>query len=260
VSALRFLRRFHVELHFHVLSALDLPRDAASIYSGRRAPWAKALLEAYRAAPGQLLVQGLPLLVDDLPALLALLREARPRDLQDPAGQALATRLGEALEAEAPGCRAAWEQDAEPAEQRVRWIEAWRAELEGAYAALWSPSPPPPLDVYDCPSLANREGTHGRSLLWRGRLRVALSLAGEPAARGEQVVCQLVHEATHAVTDPPIREAHAGRRHDTRADGEAFALHRELERAAVERGQQVVEEHLPRLREGYRRWRKRHGC
>jgi hypothetical protein len=251
---------FHVELHYHVLAALDLKRDAASIYSGRQAPWAKKLLAAYLAAPGRLVVQGVPLIADDLAGLLTLLRSGRLSDLADPAGRALGSLVAETLEAEREARQAFWDRNYDAAREREHSLAPWLADLEGLLAEAWkSAAPPPALDVHDCPSLAAaaRDGTHGRGMLWRGRIHVALALGGGPL---EQVLCQLVHEALHSVTDPPIRAAHAGVRHDSRADEPAFALHRELERAAVDEGQRLIDLRLPRLAEAYRHWRRRHGC
>ncbi|HEY3445235.1 MAG TPA: hypothetical protein VGK67_02680 [Myxococcales bacterium] len=296
-NSLRFQPLFHVDLHFHVLSALDLPGDAASVFSGRKRPWSEELKAAYLAAPGRLMVHGVPLLADDFAGLLAWLRGDRLADFCDEAGRKLAARLADLVEGEAPARQAAWDAEGEARARRQEALTPWLAELEAVFAELWggeqrldsgpstssgcrapssgcrapssgsrAPSSgsrapgsgcgAPPIDVHDCPSLATRAGTHGRSMLWSGRLHLALGLGGPL----EQVLCQLIHEATHAVTDPPIRAAHAQVRQDTRVGSAAFSLHRELERAAVEEGARLVAGRAPRLRKGYDLWRRRHGC
>ncbi len=251
MSAFAFRRAFHAELHFHVLAAMDLPRDAASLFSGRGEPWAAELTRAYQRAPGRLVVQGLPLISEDLEGLLGLLRGGRLRELSDPAGKALAELLAGILAAEAPVRLARFE---ETGNATARFVEEWGSELEALHAGLGT-TVPASIEVFDCHSLATREGSHGRSLVFRGSLRVAVGLEG-PA---DQVACQLLHEVVHAATDPAVRAAHAGASHDTRADSPAFDLHRELERAAIARGAEVIDACAPRLSGPYRRWRSRHG-
>lgn len=250
MTGFAFQRAFHAELHFHVLAAMDLPRDAASLYSGRNDSWAKDLARAYLRAPGRLVVQGLPLFTEDLEEMLGLLKGNRLRELSDPAGQELAALLAAILVAEAPSRLWRFEEAT-----RTSFPGEWSRELEAVRAGLGA-TVPADLEVLDCPSLATREGSHGRSLVFRGRLRVAVGLDG-PA---DQVACQLLHEVVHAATDPTVRAAHAGASHDTRADSAAFDLHRDLERAAIARGGELIESWAPRLSEPYRRWRRRHGA
>lgn len=255
MATLRFRPLFHTELAFQALATLDLRNDAANIFGGRKKAWSNELESAYLAAPGRLLLHGLPLIAGDLDALLHMLREGRFRDVQDSAGMKLAATFADALEGEASGEREAWDREAGARLEREKTLAPWLADLEKVFASLWSESPPT-VEVHDCPALAHREGTHGRSILWAGTLHVAVGLGGPL----EQVLCQLVHEAVHVVTDPPIRKAHSGLHQDTRADTAAFALHRALEKAAVERGAELMVERAPRLVKGYDIWRRRHGC
>ncbi|MGC4118989.1 MAG: hypothetical protein QM765_31355 [Myxococcales bacterium] len=246
-----------MDLVYRVLSAMDLPNDAASIFCGQTKPWSKKLEEAYLAAPGRLLVHGVGLITEDLAGLLALLRGERLTDLRDGAGKALANLLGDILEAESATCRPAWDAEAGARDRRRDALAPWLPQLDAVFAALWKDSPSAPTTlIHDCPSLVTREGTHGRSMLWKGRLHLALGLGGPI----EQVLCQLIHEATHVATDPPIRAKHAGQRQDTQVASAAFSLHRELERAAVELGDRLVAERAPRLKKAYDLWRRRHGC
>jgi hypothetical protein len=254
------IRPLHAQLLYDVLSHLDLERDAATIFVARRqrCPWSEALKGAYLATPGRLTVQVLPLLVRDLDAMRAALHERRISSLQDEAGQRLSKGLLDALEAELPRVRQRWLQSAEEARARTERLKGWMEPLlerlrEELYQGL--ASTPPPLTLVDCDALSHARGSHGRGLcLERGHF-IACSLA----APREQLLCQVIHEQSHAVTDGPIRAEDDGDSQDTRAGSAGYALHRQLEQAAVELGQRVLEDVAPELLGAYGAWRRRHG-
>jgi hypothetical protein len=254
------IRPLHAQLLYDLLSHLDLGRDAASIYVSRRPrrTWSEALKAAYLAAPGRLTVQVLPLLTRDLEAMRRALREHRISSLQDAAGRHLAELLLTALEAEEPQVQLRWEQSAGAAEARTELLMAWLEPLltrlrAGLYEEF--PLELPPLTLVDCDALSHAQGSHGRGLCpERGHL-IACSLA----APREQLLCQVFHEQVHAVTDGPIRAGFDGGSQDTRAGSAGYALHRQLEQAAVEWGQRLLEDLAPELLEAYGAWRRRHG-
>lgn len=255
MSMVKVHRPHHAELLYHVLAHLDLGADAASLYRRELAarPWVPGLLGAYKRAPGRLAVHALPLCTDDLQALMGALEPGATPSLCDEAGRSLADRLAAALEAEQARVTLRMEQTARRAEARSPGrLEALRPPLARLRHALWSEAGQVPrLRILDCDALQREGGSHGRAMTHHGQQVVAVALAAPP----EQVLCQLLHEEVHAVTDPQVLagEPHAGR--DTRAGSEGFALHLRLERRAVEAGQVLVDSVAPHLQHGYSRWR-----
>lgn len=259
-------RPLHAELLYHVLSHLDLGRDAASIYRPRplrrRRPWVAGLLDAYLPCPGQLTVQVLPLLTPDLEAMLDELRRPTLAALKDGAGISLSARLLEAAAEELPGVERRWRRGENKARRQTELLKPWlgpllqrlRAALYAGYAEE-SRRRPPPLTILDAAALAARDGTHGRGLSVRGGRVAAVSLA--PAR--DQVLCHLVHEEIHAVTDAAVRETFAGVEQSTRQGSRGAELHGALERRAVQVGQELLEGHAPRLLASYGAWRRRYG-
>jgi hypothetical protein len=250
----------HVELFYHVLSHLDLGRDAASLYNPDLPPrtWSAPLLEAYCNAPERLQAQVLPLLTPDLVTLQQRLRSLGFAGLQDEPGRLLCERLDLALMAELQTV----EQRREGTDHQVRaehgrqvmgWMEPL---LQRLGRALYEESgmDAPSLLIVDCDALTSSRGTHGRCVSGRDRLIVAVSLA----APREQALCQILHEQTHQVTDGAIRRQLSHLQQDTRLDSGGFELHRQLEIAAVERGQQLIAEHAPDLLDAWQEWRRRH--
>ena len=252
-------RPLHAQLLYHVLAHLDLGADAASLYDPELPlrPWVPGLLKAYCAAPERLAVHGLPLQAPDLPALMAALEPGATAALADVAGQTLADRLAAAMDAERARVELRQGQTTQQAEAcRVQAMELLNDALPRLRRALWSGAcEVPRLRVLDCDALLRQGGTHGRATMVAGEQVVALSLAASPG----QVLCQLLHEEVHSVTDPEVLRGHAGAR-DTRAGSDGFDLHRRLERAAVERGQQLVDDAESAFRQSYALWRERHGC
>lgn len=243
----------HVELYFHVLSHLDLDRDAASLYvrrKGRAPAWVAPLLDAYRAAPGRLYAHVLPLHCDDVEAMGRLLRAGAMPGLNDGDGRALCAHLADALDAE----RAAFEQRWQP--EPIGETTAYLIEhLSPLRARLWEPAgkAAPDLHIEAVDALTSGEHSHARATGRGGRRIVAVSF--RPAR--EQILCQVLHEEIHPVTDPPIRARYTAAQ-DTRAGSAGYELHAELERAAVDRGQQLLEDCAPGLLPAYATWRARY--
>jgi hypothetical protein len=245
--------RDHAALFYHILSYLDLGLDAATLYRPRATPlpfWAAPLLDAYRSSPGQLFIQILPLVVEDLTTLEKLLQRGLPA-LNDAPGRALRFHLLKAIAAE---------QDGDPREtlsHRSRDVSALLPRLETLRSHLWAEATPPPLELWDCPALAAPDGTHtrARGTTRQGRSIIALSFD----VPDDAILIQVLHEDTHALTDPPIRKAHAQLTQQTSVGSDGYRLHQQLERAAVEAGQTLLERHAPDLLPAYRTWRARYG-
>lgn len=233
-----FERRFVTALVYHVLSKLDLGRDAANLYDRRGATlaWASGLEDAYLAAgPERLELQFAGLAFEGLDELLAHVSRR---------GTPLWARFRAALEAE----RAQFEADfrAREADERAL-VEAVARELSPPLArlrrSLWAPLEAPPLVVFHAPAL----GLHGRGDPRGSRHLVAVSLA-QPT---EHLLCQIFHEAVHPVSDRELRGL-AGR--DTRAGAPGSELHRRIEAHAVSRGAEVIAAAMPELVPSYERW------
>ena len=225
----------HAALHFHLLSHLDLGRDAASLYDHRlgRPPWADALLAAVRGSPRGPWLQFLPLLADDLAGMCAL--------IADPA-LAAAYRVALAAAADSfaddPAARIATVAAVAP---------AMVARLRPIRDALWAPDPPPSLRILHCPAL----GRHGRAA-GRGRNRVVAVSLDAPAPHP---LLQVLHEECHPVSDRTVD----ARGRETRADAPGYAVHHRLEAAAVALGRRVLGAVDPALSEAYEAWARPFG-
>ena len=254
-----FEERLHAALHAHVLSHLDLGRDAANLYdpSLPERPWAAPLLEAYRGAAGRLSIQFLALHTKDLAELMDVARDRPPASLQDRAGRILLERLGDAIEAERPSFEKQWHDSAKAAALRRDGIAAnLREPLQLLRAHLWARNAgtPPPLRVLDCPAMRSR--ARGMSL---GREPSALRVVAVCfEGAWQQVLCRIFHEEVHPLSDPAAwaQFAGTGEARDTRAGTAGHRVHVAIERAAVELGAQVVAEHAPRLMGAYCAWRE----
>ncbi len=236
----------HVERHYRILSHLDLGADAANIYRRRaRTPeWTGELLEAYRAAPGRLTLQVLPLWADDLEEELELLRPGRVDALADEAGRRLTALFADRLRSERRLLNSSSKQPAPP-----EWLDT----LADCRRHLWSKLDEdcPPLSIIDVPSLACGDWSHGRAIGKPGRI-VAVSFDA-----GRAAFVQVLHEEIHPVSDPVVRARFADLDRDTRAGTEGYRLHQELERMAIEVGEALVKARAPEFDEDYRRWRQR---
>ena len=226
---------------YAALAHLDLGRDAASLFdaSRPRAPWVPALLQAYRAAPGRLLLHGIGLMRPH--DLLVCLREDPPSGLRDEAGRALCRAAARAVDAlaQTPIDYGLVPEDILEPLHRLR-------------AGLWERhGGPPPLVVADCPAL----GWAGRAASADGQRVVAVALA-RPSAH---VLCQIVHEDTHAVTDPVVRASWSaeGPARETAVGAAGYARHVALETAAVEVGEALFQARAPQWLHAYHQWRAR---
>lgn len=238
----------HVARFYDVLSKVDLGRDAANLYR-RPTLWARLfsptwpapLARAYAAAPGRLLAQIVPLIVDDDAALRAWL--AAPRGaLSDEPGRLLCAHLLDALRFEQQ-----WSRPARLPEVPTDVLEA----LDALHAELWRGAERCHVVVHHAPALQQGEFSHGRATVWRDRQVVAVAWTADPVLAAIQVL----HETTHAVTD---REVGASATRDTAVQSAGYADHMRLERAAVERGQELIDRVAPHWAGAYDRWRARY--
>jgi hypothetical protein len=253
-------RPYHVGLYYHVLAHLDLGADAASIYDHRLPArgWAAPLTAAYQVAAGRLVLQILPVCVNEFGTLLGLLARSRLRELEDSAGQRVAEGLRDALLAEAPHYSLSWRET-----EAIRWsfvmglARRLAPPLARARDWLWSEAEQeaPLLHLIDCDALGHAVGTHGRATTLRGVRHVVASLA----APFDQLLCQVLHEVIHDLTDEKVRRHFGNGPQVTRPDQSGYWLHAALEGEAVVRGQVLIDQVLPDYRKAYAAWRKRHG-
>lgn len=177
----------------------------------------------------------------------------RAPGLRDGSGAVLLERFLGAVAAERESFTASWRATEVEAEARRIAVEReLREPLQRLRAALWEQQgPPPPLTVLDCPALglAGRGGSDERGHL------VAVSLA----APLEHLLCQILHEEVHVVTDPVVRAEGGSAAQDTRAGTPGHALHAALEHAAIEVGRAVIEARAPEWTQAYARWQSRFG-
>lgn len=250
-SSLELVRVASVALAYHVLAHLDLGRDAASLFDPRLPdrPWCRRMLQAYFAAPGRLVMHALPLLHSD--DLEEVLREGAPQRLRDADDRALARLFAEAMDAEREGFLSAFEASAADDASRVEAVQQGiGSELGCLRRALWErQGEAPPLRVYDCRAL----GLAGRGASTTQGRAVAVSLA----APVEHILCQVLHEEVHAITDPAVRMGMGGHPRDTRAGSPGHAIHQALEQAAIEVGAALIEARAPAWSAAYGRWRDR---
>lgn len=279
MSGLALEARSVADLLWHLLAHLPLGADAASLHDPALAPrpWAHEVTSLYLRAPGRLSVQWAPLWSPDTPeieadpartpALVARLLAAF-RPLGDGPGAALREALVQAARTEAPTHAARWAERA-PARAAALAAAATLADpIARVRAALWAPAPPPPLRVLHAPSLRH----HARAATVAGVRVVATSLA-EPL---DHVICQILHEETHPVSDPaalpppgeatgapppgaPPVTARATPRdaRDTRAGTPGHTVHLALERAAVARTEAALRAAAPELLAPFAAWRAR---
>ncbi|MFU8806074.1 MAG: hypothetical protein ACNA8W_19840 [Bradymonadaceae bacterium] len=250
MSAIIVEEQPHARLYYHLLAHLDLGRDAANIHRPDfdSKEWTEHLRRAYQACPHRLLAQVLPLLVGDLDTLKKVLRRGMP-PLNDATGRSLRYQLLTAIELEEEAFFAS-EQARSP-----RRIEHLLPRLDTLRGHLWGTEPPHPLHLWDCPALLADDFTHARTTRSQQGWVIALSLD----APDDEVLIQILHEDTHSITDPAVRRRFEGITQDTRAGSAGLAMHRALEQAVVDAGQELFEGHAPELLPAYQRWRKRFG-
>jgi hypothetical protein len=229
-----------------VLAHLDLGRDAATLYDDTlpARPWTPVLHAAYVAAKGRLAIHAAPLWYGD--ALVQRLRTDGPAGLRDDAGRTLAHAFADALEAEAPAFVDGWDRDLVPLSDIATIVAEPLSRLRNA---LWERiGPPPPLVVVDCPALGKRARA--------ARCESARMVAADCAQPIAWLVCQVLHEEIHAVTDTSVLAGRDALARDTRVGSPGFALHEELERAAIEVGDALVQARAPEWTDAYADWRR----
>jgi hypothetical protein len=248
MSGIEWERAAEPALLFHVLAHLPLGRDAASLYDETLPDrgWAGGLLEAYAAAPGRLQVHALGLWHR---AGLEALRDGPPAGLRDPAGRRLLIGLLDAMQSERAAFMRDWEASAAQAGARQAEVAARLTEpLTVLRAALWEPQgDPPPLTLLDCPALH----LAGRATSDAHRHVIAVNLA----APIDHLLCQILHEEVHPVTDPVVRDTMPSTPQDTRAGTPGHALHAAIEHAAIEVGEALILARAPEWSAAYARWR-----
>jgi hypothetical protein len=249
-SGIRWEREVEPALVFHVLAHLDLGRDAASVYDETlpEREWVEGLRGAYGAAAGRLQVHALGLRYREG---IEGLRDAPPPGLRDAAGRKLLGCLLDAMASEREVFMRGWEACTTEADARRAEVAARIGEpLDVLRRALWEQhGDPPPLTVLDCPAL----GFAGRGANDRNGRIVAVSLA----VPTEHLLCQILHEEIHPVTDPVIRETMPSTPQDTRSGSAGHALHAALEHAAIEVGEALILARAPAWCDAYRFWRER---
>jgi len=204
---------------------------------------------AYQAAPGRLLIQVHALAYDDIDAWIADLSERPPSLLRDAPGAALIAALLAAVAAERAGFVMQWSEPA-AAERLAGVAAALAAPLERLRERMWEQSgAAPPLTVLDCPAL----GRAGRATAAGGARLVAVSLS-QPR---DHVLCQILHEEMHPLTDPLVRADRSER--DTRVGTPGAALHAELEAVAVAATEAFLSARAPELLTDFVRWKQRLG-
>jgi hypothetical protein len=252
MSGIRWAREVEPALVFHVLAHLDLGRDAASVYDETlpEREWVAGLAEAYAAAPGRLAVHAMGLWHR---GGIEGLREAPPPGLRDAAGRRLLERLLDAMASVRDEFMRGWEASGSEADARRAEVAAQIGEpLDVLRRALWEQhGEPPSLTVLDCPAL----GLAGRGANDPHGHIVAVSLA----APTDHLLCQILHEEIHPVTDPVIRETMPSTPQDTRTGTPGHALHAALEHAAIEVGEALILARAPQWLAAYALWRSRWG-
>jgi hypothetical protein len=254
MSQIEFTSTVHSALAYHVLSYLDLGRDAASLFDPTKGEtdWQSELRSSYLNAEGRLWLHFLPIQASDLEDLYARL-EAAPRGLDDPQGVHLGRAFMRACQAELPAFQSHWDSDGESRRERLRdAAEQLAAPLGRLRTALWALNggTPPPLTVSHCRDLRKA----GRGVGVRKTRVVAVSLNES----FEHALCQIFHEETHPVSDPSVSRQ-TGQRRGTHVDDPGYNHHMALEKAAVQLGRRIVRECAPEWEEGYERWAGRYG-
>lgn len=242
-------------LLFHVLSHLNLGKDAASLYNPEQTvkDWVSPLQQAYADAPGRLHLHALALNVQAIPKLKARLQFSQIGGLDDDSGMRLRRALLRAIEVEEDAFLRRWNDDS----AQSTWSKSMNAHVGPALlqlrATLWEQQgkSPPPLRVLHCPDL----GPRARATAIGGMRWVATSLLESP----EHVLLQVLHEEMHPLTDPVVMSDWAGPQRDTRSGTDGYSLHQQLESVAIGATQAVLEAWAPEHLPAFERWLERLG-
>jgi len=214
-------------LWYHVLSHVNLGRDAANLWVPHRAP---------------------PWWVEDVELPLHPMAQFEPlfcSDFEHLEQQCGTLAMGFSLEAVAVA--AEWTAD-EPAARHARFETEVVPELRQARVALWG-GQAPPLAVLDVPALRG----HARAATRADGTRVVATSLAEPS---EHLLCQVLHEEMHPHTDPIVLQALGPTlsQRETQVGTAGWVLHQALETAAIEGGRQIIARVLPHRIEAYARW------
>ncbi len=234
-GALRFVQRPAATLAFHILSHLDLGRDAANLYdpSTTERPWLAPLRLALEKASERLIIQVVGLHFRTVDALVAALRD---RDiLRDPA---LSAAFADALDAER-------DRVIPRDKDRLQAVkEALQGPLRELRETLWENSEqrPPALWIVDCPV-----GQSGRATETSGGRVVGVDLGRSLG----HIFCQVLHEEMHVISDPHVL---AEGKRDTRVGTDGFAVHQELEAVAVAATEAFLRVRAPRWLPDFEEW------
>ncbi len=199
------------------------------------------MLAAYRAAPGKLTIQVIGLRHTTVDSLVNALRFDPPAALSDPRGRTLARCFAAALDAEREGFEVA----------SPTPMAAVGTKLAVLRQALWDPQgrDAPPLRILHAPAL----GPNGRATRVGAERRVAVSLTQDP----DHVLCQVLHEEIHPITDPIVLAERKERDRSTTRGAPGFGLHAELETVAVAATEAFLAARSPDLLPAFVRWRSR---
>jgi hypothetical protein len=234
---------------FAIVAQLPFGQDAATLYPLPKAladgvlvtpltpERASALLEFYLGAHGRLSLQFGPLWVDDDATCERLLEEGVLKALSNNTGRKLLSCF-----------KLAWEETSvvAPVVPECTSLVERLGELR---AALWGTAVPPSLSLWHCSAL----GPHARAVSRRGGARVVAADLTQPLA-----LIQVFHEECHPRSDPTAVDSALHRHRETRVGTPGFSVHAALERAAVELGDRILEEHAPDLLSDYMMWKVRH--
>ncbi len=209
-------------LWYHVLSHLDLGRDAANLFVPKRPQrsWIPQALALVQADP---LLQFTPLFLSDI-------------------GYLQQTSLGPILAAELGAVTAAWQVD-DAVDRHRRFFAEVAPDLTTARAALGAGL----LVIYDVPAM----GPHARAVTRKDGRRIVAADLSQPSAH---VFCQVLHEEIHPFSDPLIMHVMGPASRDTRPGTAGWNLHKALEIGAVEGGRQIVEGHVKHRQADYAAW------
>ena len=206
--------------YYGILRRLDLGANAASLYDGDAAPWSARLEALYPSGPRSDFLQTLPLMTPNADALLRALRGRGAFE------SALAGVFETYLDDYPERTR----------DQERRLDAAARSitgPLETARRALWQRAgrTPPAMLVLDVRTL----GRHGRGASVADRQVVAASFA----LADEDLFCLVLHEDTHAVSDPDVVRDLPLERSTAKRDA-GYPIHRAVESAALRLADEVV--------------------
>lgn len=229
-----------VASYYHVLRGIDLGADASSLFDGVERPWSAELSRLYpRGTNLATRLQVLPLVAPDLETVTRRLRA-----MED----AFCLALADVLDREAPALRDDWNRQLPDLQTRTDAVaETMTEELEVARTVLWSYANRTPAKALILH--ASIDG-HGRAATTTGHQVIAVSFADPDA----QLFCQILHEDTHAISDPMVMATWNGGPRSTKRGAPGFTLHEVLEARALALTHDVLARTVPQRLADYERW------